>query len=238
MKIKKGRAKSGSDRQLNRQRLINANSTFDVVESYKEIRTNIVFSMAKKGCKVIAISSSVAGEGKSTTCFNTAITFAETKSKILVMDCDLRRPNINKLLDIDNSKGLSNVLVGEESVESVIKKTEYPCVDVITRGVIPPNPAELISSEAMEGVVDKLRDKYDYILVDTPPVYLVTDTMLITKYVDGVIMVVRQNFVERKILQDCVNKLKFADAKLIGFIFNDVDMSKQRYNYKAGYEYR
>lgn len=222
----------------NRLRLLNDDTRFDIRESYKELRTNIMFFFAKKGCKVIAVTSSIASEGKSTTCFNTAITFAETGAKVLVIDCDMRRPNVAKLLNVKGDKGLSNILVGESTVDQVLIHSEYSGLDVITAGNIPPNPTELLTSDNVSATIEALKEKYDYIFLDTPPVTIVTDAILLSKVCDGFIVVVRQTRAEKKMLTDAVSKLRFVDAKIIGFVFNGVVVSKSGYGYyKKNYKY-
>ncbi len=222
----------------NRLRLLSKKTRFDIKESYKELRTNIMFSLTKKGCKVIAVTSSIASEGKSTTCFNTAITFAETGAKVLVIDCDMRRPNVAKLLDSKIEKGLSNILVGESTVEQVLIHSDYEGLDVITAGNIPPNPTELLTSDNLITTIENLKEKYDYIFLDTPPVTIVTDAVLLSKVSDGFVVVVRQTKAEKKMLTDAVSKLRFVDAKIIGFVFNGVVVSKTGYGYyKKSYKY-
>ena len=204
----------------NRLRLLNDDTRFDIRESYKELRTNIMFSLAKKGCKVIAI------------------TFAETGAKVLVIDCDMRRPNVAKLLNVKGDKGLSNILVGESTVDQVLIHSEYSGLDVITAGNIPPNPTELLTSDNVSSTIDALKEKYDYIFLDTPPVTIVTDAILLSKVCDGFVVVVRQTRAEKRMLTDAVSKLRFVDAKIIGFVFNGVVVSKSGYGYyKKNYKY-
>ena len=212
----------------NRLRLLNDDTRFDIRECYKELRTTIMFSLAKIGCQVIAVTSSIACEGKSTTCFNTAITFAETGAMVLVIDCDMRRPNVAKLLNVKGDKGLSNILVGESTVDQVLIHSEYSGLDVITAGNIPPNPTELLTSDNVSATIDALKEKYDYIFLDTPPVTIVTDAILLSKVCDGFVVVVRQTRAEKRMLTDAVSKLRFVDAKIIGFVFNGVVETKSR----------
>jgi capsular exopolysaccharide synthesis family protein len=229
----------------NRKRLVKSDTAFDVKESYKELRTNIMFSLSKKGCKKIMVTGSVASEGKSTTCTNVAITFAEVGSKILLVDCDLRKPNLGNLFNKKKEKGLSNVLVNETELNDVIFHSDYTNLDVIFAGNIPPNPTELLSSDTMSYVVDELSKRYDYIFFDTPPVSIVTDAVLISKLMDGVVMVSRQNYTERKMLSQSIDKLCFVGAKIIGIVLNDVDSSKVgygkyggKYSSYGGYDHR
>jgi capsular exopolysaccharide synthesis family protein len=229
--------------ESNRLKLINENSQFVVKEAYKELRTNIMFSLPDNGCRRVLITSSVAAEGKSTTNVNLAITVAETGAKVVLIDCDLRRPNVAKLMGEKGDKGLSNVLINDCTLQSAIFKTRYPNLDVIYSGKIPPNPAELLSSERMKQVVEQLSEEYDYIFFDTPPINVVTDAALISSLADGVVITSRQYVTEKKLLAQAVEKLKFVNAKIIGIVLNDVSMAKssyksyKKYGYGYGYGY-
>lgn len=213
----------------NRKRLINSDTRFDVKEAYNELRTNLMFSIPSNGSKVISVTSSITSEGKSTTCLNTAISFAEIYGKSIIVDCDLRRPNVNRLLDINNKKGLSNLLVNDCILENVIIKTKYKNLDTIIAGNIPPNPTELLSSDVMSELIGELKKRYEYIFLDTPPVNIVIDASILVKLVDGVVVVVKQQMAEKKMLQETVKKLKFANAKILGFVLNDVPVTSNGY---------
>jgi capsular exopolysaccharide synthesis family protein len=221
--------------ESNRKKILNDSSRFDVRESYKELRTNITFSLSKKGCKKILITSSVAHEGKSTTSANTAICFAETGARVLLIDCDLRKPNLGNLFGEPKSSGLSNVLVNEVEVSDVIYHSKYTNLDLVFAGNIPPNPTELLSSDSMGDIIKELEKKYDYIFFDTPPVNIVTDAVLVSKFTDGVVVVSRQNYTEKKLLGQSINRLRFVNAKIIGVVLNDVELSKASYGKYGGY---
>ena len=219
--------------------LLSDTSTFPVKEAYKSARTNIMFSLSELGCKKIIITSSFPKEGKSTTCANIAITFAQTGAKILILDADIRKPRMHKMFDAPHRIGLSNVLSGISGLDEAIINTKYDNLDLLIAGHIPPNPAEMLSSQAMSDLLDKLSEKYDYIFIDTPPVNLVTDTVVLSKKVSGVFMVVRIGVTDHKELKAAVSKLEFANAKPLGFILNDVETSQSayKYNYKK-YSYK
>lgn len=219
----------------NAKRLLNENTAFDVRESYREMRTNVMFSVTGEGSKVIAVTSSVASEGKSTTNFNLAITFAEMGARAIIIDCDMRRPNVGRLVGMHKKKGLSNYLINDAKLEDVIYKTEYDNLDVLLAGSIPPNPTELLASESMIKLIDKLKEEYDYVFLDTPPVTIVTDAAVISKFVDGIIIVSRQFISEKPLLKDAINKLKFVEAKIIGVVLNDVSANNGGY---GGYKYK
>ncbi len=224
-----------AQRKINSLRILNDKTTFDVRESFNELRTNIVFSMSSKGTKKVLITSSIASEGKSTTCLNMAITFAEAGTKTLLIDCDLRVPNIGKLLNDDSKKGLSNILVNDCTIEEALHPTQYKNLDVILSGSIPPNPTELLASDAMQALMDELSGKYDYILLDAPPVNVVTDAVIISRLATGVVVVCRQYVADKKMLGATVEKLQFANAKILGIVLNDVAVAKKGYGKYSKY---
>ena len=176
LKKKKKKMRSSAANILHdRRAILHPESPFSVREAYKTLRTNLTFSMTAKGSKLIGITSAVASEGKSTNCMNLAITFAENGARVLVLDCDMRRPNIARLLDCPVTPGLSNVLVGVCDLEKAVQKNVYENVDVLPAGDMPPNPTELLDSERMQELLDTLRGDYEYILLDMPPVNVVAD---------------------------------------------------------------
>lgn len=217
------------------KRLLNDSTAFDVRESYREMRTNVMFSLAGEGAKVVAVTSSIASEGKSTTNFNLAITFAEMGAKAIVVDCDMRRPNVGRLVGLHKKKGLSNYLINDAKLDEVIYKTNYDNLNVLLAGNIPPNPTELLASERMTKLVELLKERYDYIFLDTPPVTVVTDAAVISKMTDGMIIVTRQYISEKPLLKDAIDKLKFVDAKLLGIVLNGVSRGDGGY---GGYKYK
>ena len=216
-------------RQEEQAKILNAETSFHVKEAYKAARTNTMFSLAGKGCKKIAITSSFPGEGKSTTCLNLAITFAQTGSKVLVIDGDMRKPTVHKKLDMINENGLSHLLGDFCKLEEAIIHTTYENLDVITSGHIPPNPAELLASESMSQLLGELEQRYDYIFIDTPPLNLVTDATVLSSIVSGTALVVRQGITHHKDIQDALGKLEFSHAKILGFILHEVKEGKGAY---------
>ncbi len=227
-------------REFVKDKVLSNETSFQVKEAYKALRTNIIFSLPQEGCKKISVTSSIASEGKSTNCLNLAITFAETGARVLVVDCDLRRPNISRLLGKQSSPGLSNALVGLNSLEEIINKTDYTNLDVIFSGNIPPNPAELLGSDKMGKLITELERKYDYIFFDTAPVNIVTDSTILAKWMTGVIMVVLYNSTDKDTIEEALKQLEFAEAKVLGFILNGVVYGSNgayKYNYKR-YKYK
>lgn len=238
--MKKGAVNTGSPLAVKRARILNDKSSFHVKEAYKALRTNIVFSIPHDGAKRIIVTSALAGEGKSTNCLNLAISFAQTGAKVLLIDCDLRKPNVANLLNIQSAPGLSNVLANLNAIDSVIVHSEHPNLDVVPSGDMPPNPAELLGSTAMQETLDRLSDVYEYIFLDSPPINLVTDSAVLSKMADGIVLVVRQGRTDKESVAESIRKLSFVNANIIGFVLNgrltDVKMG-QRYGKQVYYRY-
>ncbi len=221
--------------------ILNKQSKFAFVESYKTARTNLIYALSaeKDKCKKVIFTSSVPAEGKTTTCLNLAITFAQMGEKVVVLDSDLRKPKLHKCLGMNNEKGMSNYLAGLESAENVVQTCEEFGFDVVTAGHIPPNPSELLNSPKMEELLIYLSDRYNYIFLDMPPVDVVTDTVSVSKYATGVVLVVRENHTHQELLKKAIESLEFANAKILGIVLNDINnklASKYKYS-KYGYRY-
>ena len=223
MKIKKpGKTDQAGAFMASRRQILNANSPFVVREAYKTLRTNIRFALREKGCKRFCITSAMSGEGKSITVLNLAISIAETGKKVLLIDADMRRPALVRLLVEKGTPGLSNVLAGIAEEEEAIRKELYPNLDVMFSGDTPPNPSELLSSERMQKMVERLSLVYDYILIDTPPAGVVADACIVANLLDGVLLLVRQGRSRRDALAHAVNQLNLTNAKLLGVVLNGV----------------
>ncbi|MBE7054073.1 MAG: CpsD/CapB family tyrosine-protein kinase [Ruminococcaceae bacterium] len=224
--------------------IITDKSDFSLLEAYKTTRTNLTYSLmnSEDKCKKIIFTSSIPSEGKTVSCINTAIAFGMAGSKVLVIDADLRKPKLHVCLNLSNETGLTNYIVGMEKTSDVIQTTEYG-IDCITAGHIPPNPSELLASPKMNELFIETSEKYDYIFIDMPPATIVTDPVSLSKYVTGVVLVVRQNYTNKDYLDKAVSNLKFANANILGILLNDVETSDRyylsRYRYKRySYKYR
>jgi capsular exopolysaccharide synthesis family protein len=221
-----------------RRQILNESSSFSVKEAYKTLRTNIRFSLQDKSCKRISITSASAGEGKSITLLNLAISVAEDGHKVLLIDADLRRPALARLLVEQPAPGLSNVLAGLESVEEAVRTGLYPNLDIIFSGDVPPNPLELLGGDKMRELIADMSKKYDYILVDTPPVNVVSDANIVTSLLDGVLLLVRQGSSRKDSVKRAVSNLALTGIKPLGFVLNGVDLETQKsYGYGYGYGY-
>lgn len=202
---------------------------FSAKEAYRTIRTNLMFSVAKKGCKVIMFTSSIQGEGKTTTSANVAFSVARSNQRVLLIDLDLRNPHIYKLLKKPNAPGMTNYLSGYNTLDEVIHKEAYPCLDVICAGTISPNPAEMVASEGMKKLLEEMQSKYDYIIIDTPPVNIVSDALSLIRQCDGIVLVVRPKYTAKKEVQRAIDQVNFVGGKILGVIANGVQEKKRGY---------
>lgn len=223
--------------QEERRCILTARSDFFIREAYKTLRTNVTFSLAGESpSKVVVVTSSLQSEGKSITALNLALSFAATDKRVLLIDCDLRRPKLSRLLDLSAPAGLSNLLLDPSLLDkSVLRR--YGSIDIILAGDIPPNPSELLGSARMEKLLEQLRAAYDYIILDTPPVNMVTDAVVLAPRSDGVLFVVRANQSERGAVIRAVDQLEYAQVKILGFVLNGVDLEKSSYGY-GKYRYK
>lgn len=196
---------------------------FQVTESYKKARTNLVYSIIKKGCKKIIVTSPFKSEGKTTTTINVAIALSQqVDTKVLVIDCDLRRPTVHSTMNLKSDKGLANFLNDECELKEIITHCESDNLDFITFGAIPPNPSELLSSDNMSDMVRRLEMVYDYIIFDTPPVNMVVDMIPLIGLSDGIVMVVKHNNTTYPELQRAAETIKRNNGKIVGIIVNEI----------------
>lgn len=228
--------KSVSRKVMKQKGMLCENLSFAAAESYKLLRTNLLFSLPEKECRILGVTSSVRGEGKSTTSVNLAFTFAQTGKRVLLIDGDMRLPSISTKLDIVGSPGLSNLLAGLDTERSCLRKSEQ--LDnwyILPAGDIPPNPSELLGSERMHALLARYSEVFDYIILDLPPVNIVVDALVISKWTDGLIMVVRQNYSDRRSLDACMYQIQKLDAKLLGFVMTDANIGASSYKHYGKY---
>ncbi len=235
------RKKQPSQAELLRQErknLLSVQKDFYVQEAYKSLRTNVLFSLTGESeSQVILVTSSFPSEGKSINSTNLAISLTQLDKKVLLVDCDLRRPKMARLLGLRADVGLSNVLMNPELTSSAILSTREPGLSVMLSGDVPPNPSELLSSARMQKFLDAMKQTFDYIVLDTPPVNVVTDASILSPMVDGVLFVVRAGQSERTAVKRAVEQLRRADAKLMGFVLNGVENYGHNKYGKQGYGY-
>ena len=209
-----------------RAHMIGANMNFAASEAYKLLRTNLTFSFSDSdNCRIIGMTSSFSGEGKSLTSINLAYTLAETGKKVLLIEGDMRLPTMAGRLGLQPSPGLSNLIVGMSGIRDVLQVYKVQeegkntvSFHVLVSGAIPPNPSELLGSKRMSTFLKSLRAAYDYVILDLPPVTVVTDAVLASKLVDGMVVVVRNNRAVRGALAETIRQLRLVDARILGFV--------------------
>jgi polysaccharide biosynthesis transport protein len=205
-------------------------------ESFRALRTSMRLSTTSRQSKVIAVTSCQPAEGKSTVSVNMAAVLAQGGKKVVLVDTDMRRPSVYKRLRMEGGKGLSELLTGYYTLDEVTQTHEtLTMLDVIPSGTVPPLPADLLASDQMAEVVRQLRDRYDYVIFDTPPVLSVTDPAIVAAQSDGMVLVIRQGYCTRRMLARAAEILRDLDVKVYGFVFNGVDASLPEYYGYLGY---
>ena len=237
-KKKRKHHRSGKDES----ELIGANVSFTASEAYKMLRTKIQFSFAdEKNCYVVGVSSALAGEGKSITAANLAYSLSQLNKKVLLIDCDMRKPSIFSKLGLEPAPGISNYLTRQADYEKVLQtysdEKNRAVFSVITAGNNPPNPVELLSSSRMSKALEKFKADYEYIILDLPPIGEVTDAMAASRHTDGMIIVSRMNYGNRNMLADALAEFDFVDTKILGIVATCTNESSKGYGkgYGRGY---
>lgn len=225
--------------QMDRKRMVGDNLNFEASEAYKLLRTNLTLSLpAGKGiCRRIGVTSSVAGEGKSTTSMNLACSLGEAGKKVLYMEADLRKPVLQNVFRLSRKWGLTNLLVGDCKLdEAITEGVIHPSMAVLPAGDIPPNPAELLNSAEMNMILETVSKAFDYVIVDLPPVTVVSDALVLANRLDGMIVVVRKDYCDRRALAETMRRLEQVKAKALGFVMTHADGTEGKYK-KYGYGY-
>ena len=218
--------------------LFDENIPFYVRESYKSMRTNISFALSTYEKKIIAVTSANAGEGKSTTAINLAIALADgiltdDEKKIIIIDCDLRKPVIHTIMHLNNEMGVSAVLGKMNTVNEVIQHTKNKNLDVITAGKIPPNPSELLGSEQMKNMLEFLSQSYSTIIIDAPPLY-VADVLGLSNQIAGILGVIRYGTTTFNDVDNLIERAKLSNMNVLGFVLNDIRGGKHGSYYRYG----
>ena len=222
--------------------MVSKDAPFQFQEAFKSLRTNIKFMAVSKECKKMIITSAIPGEGKSSVAINLSVSLAETGSRVLLVDCDLRKPIIHRYLRIDNKhyKGITHVLSGGMLKDSVVS-VKGTNLHVMVADAIPPNPAELLGSKRMKNMIDSLDKYYDYIIFDTPPVSVVTDAAVLSQFVDGAILVIAQNHATVDQIALAKKNLMAVHANILGVVLNDFNTKRadkdSGYYYSYNYDY-
>ena len=203
-------------------------SPFVIKEAYRTLRTNIIFSLPGTDPKCIAVTSPARSEGKSTNAINIAIAFSQIGKRTLLIDCDLRRPTVAARLRLAKQPGLSNLIVGESDVNQVLQHHSEN-FDVIAAGQIPRDATGLLASKRMKYLLGKLKEYYDYVIIDLPPITTVTDAAILTQIVDGYLLVVRHDATEYRGVSAMLHQLQLSEAKILGFLFTNAPVIEKKY---------
>lgn len=244
LRTKEKRNKASALSPEEQKSVIGDQLNFAGAEAYRRLRANLDFSFSdRKDCRIIGVTSSLRGEGKSTTSINLAYTIAQTGKKVLLIEGDMRLPTVAKVVELQPSPGLSNLLVGASTENDVIQKQTKlgGSLHVVTAGDIPPNPSELLGSEQMLRVLQRFSEDYQYIVVDLPPVGAVADALVMAKRVDGMVVVVRQNYCARQDLANTMQQLQLSDVKILGLVMSRATIETKGYRkykkYGGNYRY-
>ena len=209
---------------------LHENLNFTAIEQYKLLRTNLDFTVPEgEKCPVIGVTSSTRREGKSTTSINLSYVLAEKGKTVLLIDGDLRLPSIAKKMSLGNSFGLTDLLMGKGTNISDFRSTLLKNWFVLPSGNIPPNPSELLGSRRMESMLCKLKETFDYIIIDLPPVNIVSDALSVSSLISGMIVVIRENYTEKKELEHCFRQLGLSNVNVLGCVINDAKESSGSY---------
>lgn len=214
----------------NEHRTLHKNLSFTATEQYKLLRANLEFTLPQnEKCHVVGVTSSMRGEGKSTTAVNLSYVLAEKGSRVLLIDADLRIPSIAKKMGISASPGLTNLLMKKNLNVDIFKTDVLDTWYILPSGDIPPNPSELLGSARMEELLESLKQKFDYIVVDLPPVNLVSDALSVSKFISGMIVVIREEYTEKKELTHCMRQLSLSNVNVLGCVMNEADSGRSSY---------
>ncbi len=217
---------------------LHKNLEFTAVEQYKLLRTNLDFTISEDvKCPIIGVTSSMRGEGKSTTAVNLSYVLAEKGNKVLLIDGDLRIPSIAKKMGIASTPGLTDLLMGRGAQLPDFQSDLLSNWYILPAGDIPPNPSELLGSRRMESILESLREGFDYIVIDLPPVNIVSDALSIASLINGMIVVIREDYTEKKELERCFRQLKLSNVKVLGCVMNESKNGNGTYGKYRKYKY-
>jgi capsular exopolysaccharide synthesis family protein len=222
----------------NRDLIVHTHPKSSVAECCRTIRTNLTFMSAERPQRAVVLTSANPREGKTTVALSIAISLAQSGKRVLLVDTDLRKPRGHRALNRSSAKGVTTVLVGAHTTKEAIQSTDVPGLELLASGPIPPNPAELLHTPQFRDLVMELRDRYDIVLFDSPPLAAVTDAAIIAPQVDGVIMIIHGQKTTREAARSSLRQLRDVGANITGGILNDVDLSSRQYGYGSYYYYR
>lgn len=217
--------------------IVHTNPKSPAAESYRVLRTNIQYASVDKPVKTILVTSCGPGEGKTTTVANLAIAFVQSGSRVLLLDADLRKPRVHKVFHIPNSTGLTSILAHQVDYKEFLFQSVLDNLYILASGPIPPNPSELLASNAMKRFIETLKNDFDIVLIDAPPVGVVTDSAILSTIADGTILVVSSGKVEVEAAQRSKQLLEKVNANILGVVLNKITKANQRSNFNYYYYY-
>ena len=218
--------------------LLTEKSPFAIQEAFKELRTNVMFSLPGTGCKCVGVTSPTPGDGKSTCAANLAISLAQIGKRVILIDCDMRLPTVSESFRIPAVPGLSDFLSGQSTVDACVRQVERYRLSVMPAGSIPPDPTGLLEDAQMERLINAFRSVYDYVIVDLPPVMAVPDASILSKYIDGFLLVIRNRQTRHRYVSEMIRRLQLTKSKIIGFgVVGGDTTGKKYYKHKYGQSY-
>ncbi len=217
--------------------LLSDKLSFSAQEAYRSMRTNITFVLPGEGCKCIGITSPTPGDGKSTTAANLAISLGQIGKKVILVDCDMRLPTIATKFRVVSTPGLSDFLAGQARIEEALREVEKYNIHLLPAGNIPPEPTALLEAKQLERLFAALRNNYDYVLVDLPPVITVPDAVILAKHLDGYLLTIREKHTEHRAIKEMLRRMQVAEANILGFVVTGSDTNRRKYKYKSRYRY-
>ncbi|HET7549959.1 MAG TPA: polysaccharide biosynthesis tyrosine autokinase, partial [Gemmatimonadaceae bacterium] len=233
-----GNGKNGHYRNGNGTALVSATNVRSTgAEAFRTLRTSLIFSQAVQSLRTIVITSPSPQDGKTTTAANLAVTFAQQGMRVALVDCDLRRARLHNVFKIPREPGLTQVMMEQASIDEVIQPTMVDGLAFIPAGALPPNPSELLGGPRMKAVLEALEERFDVILLDTPPVHVAADSMILGRGADGVLLVVRAGATQRDSAQDAIQRLTTVGARVVGAVLNDPDHKVPQYGGYYYYDY-
>lgn len=212
---------------IKRPLIVDINPKSPISEAYRTLRTNIEFSSVAQEVRVIMMASAQPGEGKSTTAANLAVAYAQAGKKVLIIDCDLRKPTMHHIFNLSNRIGFTNLMMHKFSMHETIRDTSIMNLSVITSGPIPPNPSEMLGSNRMNELLEELKQHYDILIIDTPPALAVTDAQIVSTKVDGVVLVINSGEVKQELALKVKMNMQHVGARILGVVLNNMSRDNE-----------
>lgn len=228
-RLKRKARKEATNNDLTRRLVSVTNPSGGAAEAYRGLRTNLLYAVIDEPLRVVLVSSPGIAEGKSTTCANLAAVLAQAENNTLLMDCDFRRPTQHRIFGMRNFQGSVNVLAGESNLQGALQGTSVPNLKLLSAGSVPPNPAELLGSRRFADLMKQVRQQFDYVVLDAPPIQLVSDAAILATHADGTLLVLDAQRTRKASLREAVHSLQTVGASVLGTIMNNVDTPESYY---------